>query len=93
MNLRFLNRVKDAYYLFRDRHGNALRIVCAVRGHDYPAMLVPACCLYTCGRCGRELLGRTISKEEFDKLAPMTDEIREAIDAFDEYDRQEADHA
>jgi len=82
--LRFLRRGIEAYYRFRDRHGNALRIVCAARGHEYPTMLIPACCLYTCQRCGRELLGRTISAEEFDKLAPMTDEILESLDQFDE---------
>lgn len=84
MRLPFLRNATDAYYRFRDRHGNALRIICAARGHEYPMTLVPACCLYTCQRCGRELLGRIISTEEFDKLAPMTDEIREALDREEE---------
>lgn len=78
-------RLREAAYRFRDRHGDWRWIICAVRGHEYPVMLAPACCLYTCQRCGRELLGREITKEEFDKLAPMTDEMRETLDQYDDY--------
>ena len=77
-----IERLRIAAYRFRDRHGDWRRIVCAVRGHEYPWMLVPACCLYFCDRCGKEICSRTL--DQIDNLAPMTDDIREMLDQFEE---------
>lgn len=66
---------------FAERHGNWRRAACAVRGHEYPNPVCPACYLHHCARCGREILGRTL--EEMDQLAPLTEEISDLFDLYD----------
>jgi hypothetical protein len=85
-------RIKNSYYRFRDRNGSLKRIICEASGHEYPIAVVPACCLYFCKRCGKEICGRTL--DQIDTLAPMTEELRESIDQIEEFElaeRQERD--
>lgn len=55
------------------------RLVCRVRGHDFPCLVFTANTLCFCRRCGKEVADRS-----FAHLTPMSEEEREELERWDE---------
>ncbi len=51
------------------------RLICWLRGHDYPTSVFDANTLYFCRRCRREMLGRS-----FEDIAPRREDEQYLMD-------------